>query len=169
LCKKHPALTHICNAHDISRTKHSSFSTAFPIYLFSQIPTEVPDEDAITDAPETPAESTPDASETPKASASAEVDEEEAIVEEETSEDEDKPVDEVKPKMKTVIVDEWVQANPQPPIWMRDPKEVTEDEYKTFYHSTFKDYDAPLAWHHFSGDSGTGTSFRAIIYVPGHL
>ena len=26
-----------------------------------------------------------------------------------------------------------------------------------------------MAWHHFSGDTGSGTAFRAIMYIPGHL
>lgn len=53
---------------------------------------------------------------------------------------------------------------------MRDPKDVTDLEYQRFYGMTFKDYATdPLAWHHFAGDSGTGTSFRAIIYIPGKL
>jgi heat shock protein beta len=38
-----------------------------------------------------------------------------------------------------------------------------------FYQATFKDFKNPLAWHHFSGDSGTGVSFRAIIYIPSEL
>jgi heat shock protein beta len=50
-----------------------------------------------------------------------------------------------------------------------DSKEVSDDEYKQFYQATFKDYNDPLAWYHFSGDSGTGTSFRAMIYVPSRL
>ncbi|KAJ8455307.1 hypothetical protein ONZ51_g12522 [Trametes cubensis] len=35
--------------------------------------------------------------------------------------------------------------------------------------ATFKDYQKPLAWYHFSGDSGSGVSFRSIIYVPSRL
>ena len=51
----------------------------------------------------------------------------------------------------------------------RDPKTVTEEEYIGFYQSTFKDYEKPLAWHHFSGDSGSGVSYKAILYIPSRL
>ena len=50
-----------------------------------------------------------------------------------------------------------------------DPKTVTDEEYEAFYSATWKDYEKPLAWHHFTGDSGSGVSFRAIIYIPSHL
>ncbi|KAK7695990.1 hypothetical protein QCA50_000630 [Cerrena zonata] len=134
--------------------KHSSFASTFPIYLLTQKSIEVPDEDAEKTETEAPIPSpSPESDET---------DEDEAIVEE--------TIEEVKkeeePKTKTVAVDEWVQLNKQPPIWMRDPKTVTDEEYELFYQVTFKDNTKPLAWYHFSGDSGSGVSFRAIIYVP---
>lgn len=49
-----------------------------------------------------------------------------------------------------------------------DPKTVTDDEYIRFYQATFKDYEQPLGWAHFSGDSA-GTSFKAILYIPSRL
>lgn len=48
---------------------------------------------------------------------------------------------------------------------MRDPKQVTEEEYVDFYKKTFKSTDGPLAWSHFKGDAGS-TAFRALIYIP---
>lgn len=51
----------------------------------------------------------------------------------------------------------------------RDPKEIEDIEYELFYQATFKDFNKPLAWHHFSGDSGPGVSFRAIVYLPSKL
>lgn len=47
-----------------------------------------------------------------------------------------------------------------------DPKEVDKDEYSLFYQNTFKDFAQPLAWRHFSGDSGDGVGFKAILYIP---
>lgn len=94
-------------------------------------------------------------------------DDEAAIVEDATEEpaaEEEKEV-----KTKPVTVDEWVHLNSQPPIWMRDPKTVTDEEYEAFYSATFKDQEKPLAWHHFSGDSGSGVSFKAIIYIPSNV
>ncbi|KAF5370105.1 hypothetical protein D9758_001068 [Tetrapyrgos nigripes] len=143
--------------------KHSSFSTSFPIYLYTQQEMQVPDdEEPVSEAEETsPAEALDELEkeETPK-------DEDEAIVEdvEEAPEEEQSPAP---PKLKTILVDQWQHLNSQPPIWQRDPKEVTDEEYKLFYASAFKDDTEPLAWHHFSGDSGSGVSFKSIIYLPG--
>jgi hypothetical protein len=50
----------------------------------------------------------------------------------------------------------------------REPKDVTEEEYKNFYKATFKQYSDPLLWHHFKGDSGP-VSFKALIFVPSSL
>ena len=106
------------------------------------------------------------AEETP--AAAPETDEEGATVED--ADDEDDEEDELKPPTtRPVIVDEWVHLNSQPPIWQRDPKTVTDEEYEAFYSATFKDQEKPLAWHHFSGDSGSGVSFKAIIYIPARL
>jgi len=94
-------------------------------------------------------------------------DEDEAIVEDV---EDVKAEEEVKPvKTKTVVKEEWLHLNSQPPIWMRDPKDITDEEYISFYKATYKDMDAPLAWHHFSGDAGTGTSFKAILFIPSKL
>ncbi|KIY49180.1 heat shock protein Hsp90 [Fistulina hepatica ATCC 64428] len=139
--------------------KHSSFSSAFPIYLFTQHDEQVIDEEAmILDELEKP---------TPSATPDEPVDEDEAIVEDagETPEDVPPPA----PKMKTILVDEWMHLNSQPPIWARDPKEVSDEDYQLFYTSFFKDLEAPLAWDHFSGNSEDGIDFRVIVYLPSKL
>ncbi|KAJ3555888.1 hypothetical protein NM688_g2333 [Phlebia brevispora] len=155
--------------------KHSSFSTSFPIYLFTQrtemVPIEEPQEEkTVTETAEAEDES-PSVPEE-KEELEESLDEEQPTVEEAfddmmqklEKEDEEKGI-----KTKPVIVDEWVHLNSQPPIWMRDPKTVTDEEYERFYQATFKDYEKPLSWHHFSGDSGSGVSFRAIIFIPSKL
>lgn len=55
--------------------------------------------------------------------------------EEETGEDVEK-----KPKAKTVkeMTYEWELLNDVKAIWLRSPKEVTEEEYTKFYHSLAK-------------------------------
>ncbi|KAJ7744442.1 heat shock protein Hsp90 [Mycena maculata] len=149
--------------------KHSSYSSTFPIYLFTQTMDEVPDED------EVPASSdeTSTESETPESAPEAEEkkepeDSDEAIVEEEAV-NEEKEAEPVPPKMKTVVTDEWVQLNALPPLWMRDPKSASDEDYELFYTAFWKDFTKPLAWQHFSGDSESGVSFKAIIYLPGKL
>ncbi|KAI9066781.1 heat shock protein Hsp90 [Trametes sanguinea] len=141
--------------------KHSSFSTSFPIYLYTTRTEMVPDEEAEAEAKA--AEQKPQSEETEQ----PETDEDEALVED--AEEEKETEEKREPKMKPITVEEWIQLNSQPPIWMRDPKTVTDEEYENFYQATFKDYEKPLAWYHFAGDSGSGVSFRAIIYVPSRL
>ncbi|KAJ3741155.1 Hsp90 protein-domain-containing protein [Lentinula detonsa] len=135
-------------------SKHSSFSTSFPIYLFTQRTEQVPDEDAT-------AEETSPAEPVPKPTGDEE-DSDEAVIEDVT-EEEQSPAP---PKMKSVVVDEWVRLNGQPPIWTRDPKEITDEEYTLFYNAFFKDFSPPMTWTHFSGDSESGVSFKAIVYLP---
>ncbi|CAM9801989.1 unnamed protein product [Chrysoparadoxa australica] len=82
----------------------------------------------------------------------------------------DKEVEEGEdPPMKTVSSTEWdwELMNELKPIWMRNPKEVQEDEYAEFYKSTFKAWDEPLAHTHFSLEGQV--EFRAMMYVPGSL
>ncbi|PVG03593.1 heat shock protein Hsp90, partial [Serendipita vermifera] len=138
--------------------KHSGFASSFPIYLFTSRTEEQP---VPQDELEAAAEETPEKKETPKAD-----DDEEAVVEE-VKEDE-KTVENTEVKMKNVTIEEWVHLNDQPPLWSREPKDVTEEEYKNFYKATFKQYSDPLLWHHFKGDSGP-VSFKALIFVPSSL
>ncbi|KAJ3830537.1 Hsp90 protein-domain-containing protein [Lentinula raphanica] len=136
-------------------SKHSSFSTSFPIYLFTQRTEEVPDEDAILEET-SPAE--------PASTATSDDEDSDEAVIEDVTEAEQTPASQ---KTKTVVVDEWVRLNGQPPIWTRDPKEVTDaEEYTLFYNAFFKDFSPPMTWSHFSGDSGSGVSFKAIVYLP---
>ncbi|KAJ7507789.1 heat shock protein Hsp90 [Mycena galericulata] len=149
--------------------KHSSYSSTFPIYLFTQTTEEVPDEDVIETSSE--AKSSESSQETLESTLDADdkakepEDSDEAIVEEEAVTEE--KAAELPPKMKTVVTDEWVQLNALPPLWMRDPKNVSDEDYELFYTVFWKDFTKPLAWQHFSGDSESGVSFKAIIYLPG--
>ena len=95
-----------------SSEKHSAFSSTFPIYLFTQKTEEVPvEEDELPKEPETVPESE-------KEDATTTLDDDEALIEDIPTEEE-KSDEPVVPKAKRVTVDEWVHANPQPPIWTR--------------------------------------------------
>ncbi|KAG1892466.1 Hsp90 protein-domain-containing protein [Suillus subluteus] len=130
--------------------QHSGFSTTFPIYIWYETEEEVPevDEEVVLDEQE---------------GKPTDTDEDEAVVEE------DAEKESASPKMKKVTVGHWEHLNSQPPLWMRDPKTVTDEEYELLYQGTFKDFQKPLAWHHFHGDSESGVSFRALIYIPSRL
>ncbi|KAG8903450.1 hypothetical protein FRB99_003272 [Tulasnella sp. 403] len=145
-------------------SKHSAFSTAYPIYLWAKQAEHVPltPEDEGYVPPKEKKEKTRDESEKAEKS-----DEEEGVVEDEPEKPEESEGAQDDPQ-KTKVVTKWVwnHLNNQPPLWMRDPKNVTDEEYNEFYRATFKDSNNPIAWHHFKGDTGTGTSFRAVIFIP---
>ena len=55
--------------------------------------------------------------------------------------------------------------NSMVPLWQRSKKDVTEEEYETFYRDKFFDYNKPLRTIHSSAE-GT-VSFKALLYIPG--
>ncbi|KAF9622771.1 hypothetical protein IFM89_034006 [Coptis chinensis] len=91
---------------------------------------------------------------------------------EKTSSEEEEEVEEEegekKPKTKTIKekTQEWEVLNDVKAIWLRSPKEVTEEEYTKFYRSLSKDFseEKPLAWSHFTAEGDV--EFKAVLYVP---
>ena len=74
------------------------------------------------------------------------------------------------PKMKTVPVtkEEYATMNSQKPVWLRQPKEVTEEEYQEFYKAAFKgSFDEPQKWTHFRLEGQV--ECKALLYIPGML
>ena len=55
--------------------------------------------------------------------------------------------------------------NSRIPLWQRAKKDVTEEEYHSFYQDKFFDYTKPLRTIHFSAE-GT-VSYKALLYIPG--
>ncbi|KAF6164146.1 hypothetical protein GIB67_010116 [Kingdonia uniflora] len=51
-------------------------------------------------------------------------------------------------------------------IWLRTPKEVTDEEYAKFYQSLAKDFseEKPLSWSHFTAEGDE--EFKALLFVP---
>ena len=60
---------------------------------------------------------------------------------------------------------EMETLNSMVPIWQRAKKDVTEEEYETFYRDKFFDYNKPLRIIHSSAEGSV--SFKALLYVPG--
>ena len=58
----------------------------------------------------------------------------------------------------------WETMNSMVPLWQRNKKDVTEEEYESFYREKFFDYQKPLKTLHISAE-GT-VSFKALLYVP---
>ncbi|XP_057766097.1 endoplasmin homolog isoform X1 [Salvia miltiorrhiza] len=87
---------------------------------------------------------------------------------EEEEEDAEKDEDEKKPKTKTVkkTTSEWELLNNVKAIWLRSPREVTDEEYTKFYHSLAKDFsdEKPMTWSHFNAEGDV--EFKAVLFVP---
>ncbi len=69
---------------------------------------------------------------------------------------EDKPEYESYTEMETL--------NSMVPIWQRAKKDVTDEEYETFYREKFFDYNKPLRIIHTSAEGSV--SFKALLYIP---
>ena len=82
-------------------------------------------------------------------------------------EDEEKKKETRKKKTKTVTKWKWDYEliNENKPIWLRDKKEITKEEYVKFYKALSKDSEEPLAYDH--GKLEGEVNFRYILFIPG--
>ena len=60
---------------------------------------------------------------------------------------------------------EMETLNSMVPLWQRAKKDVTEEEYESFYREKFFDYNKPLRTIHTSAEGAV--SFKALLYIPG--
>ena len=90
---------------------------------------------------------------------------EEAKTEEKENENGKKEVVEVSPaKEKLKIVKRPVPLNDTNPLWAKNPKDCTDEEYKDFYRKVFLDYKEPLFWIHLNMDYPF--NLKGILYFP---
>ncbi|MDD2499143.1 MAG: molecular chaperone HtpG [Desulfitobacteriaceae bacterium] len=60
--------------------------------------------------------------------------------------------------------EEPTPLNDTQPLWLKDPKECTDEEYKEFYHKVFFDFREPLFWIHLNVDYPF--NLKGILYFP---
>jgi len=122
----------------------------FPIYLYTskEEEEEVPIEEG-------------DEEEEDESEGEEEEEEEEEIADADEEED-----DEDAPKTKKVkkTVNDWELINDAKALWTRNPADITDDEYKSFYQSLTKDFGEPLTHTHFSAEGEV--EFKSILYIP---
>jgi molecular chaperone HtpG len=120
--------------------KHSEF-IGFPISLF----VEKTEEKEVSDDEEEEDDAAAD-KETPK-----------------IEEGEEKEKEKKKKKIKEVT-HEWQELNTQKPIWLRNPEDITKEEYGAFYKSITNDWEDHLAVKHFTMEGSL--EFSAVLFVP---
>ncbi len=89
----------------------------------------------------------------------------EAVTEEVEKEDGTKEtVEKVPAKKMAKIVKRPVAINDIHPLWTKHPNECTDEEYKEFYRTVFRDYKEPLFWIHLNMDYPF--NLKGILYFP---
>lgn len=79
----------------------------------------------------------------------------------------DEKKEEKKEKKKRTVTEwryEWELINENKPLWLREKKEITKEEYNKFYKALTKDTEDPHSYEH--GKLNGEVNFKYLIYIP---
>lgn len=61
---------------------------------------------------------------------------------------------------------DWTTVNSMTPLWKQNKKDVTQEQYDSFYADNFFGYDKPLRVVHTSAEGAV--EYKALLFVPSH-
>ena len=64
-----------------------------------------------------------------------------------------------------VVLDEWETINQANAIWTRSKKDITQEQYDSFYTQISHDYNPPLAQTH-NKVEGSSTEYTQLLFIP---
>lgn len=70
----------------------------------------------------------------------------------------------IEEKIEEPKIEEPMPINDTNPLWLKNPKDCTDEEYKDFYKKVFFDFNEPLFWIHLNMDYPF--NLKGILYFP---
>jgi molecular chaperone HtpG len=67
---------------------------------------------------------------------------------------------------KMVATDEWETVNQASALWTRPKKDITPEQYQSFYQAISHDHEPPLSWSHNRVEGST--EYTQLLFIPAH-
>lgn len=73
-------------------------------------------------------------------------------------------LEEQKAEAEKAAAEEPKPLNDTSPLWLKNPGDCTDEDYKAFYHKVFRDFNDPLFWIHLNMDYPF--RLKGVLYFP---